>query len=1077
MAMIQYVSFAGTSDSYGEVPVAVLGGAEVFTIEAKISTTAAANNSNYYRWGTIAGRDLTGTWKNEWGFCVNNGKLCFWAQPTNNGSSSNYRTYSDAVVNDGLIHEVAVRSNADGSIDLFCDGQNVAHQDGVNAKITDAATMLIASNSGSNSVLAHQLYEMRCWNVARADADIFASITGNEIGLQAWYIPTSDSILVDKSSNGFNATLYNASYTEINSLPLSLYCDVARKVRNKNKTWVYGNLGDADLLSVSGTTLTNLPATQSKTGSAFYQTEREKCFDIPPTNEVWLRFDVYFDGNKRWRAYNGGANGTTGLTAQTTNTIYFWVNDAEIAHADNAATPNQLQTVLLHMISDEDNGIIEAWIDGNIIYRYLGDVNHGDLFEDIYLQSDGSDTFFSNVIISNSEVNLNSILEKVITEVDVARTLQKRIQLPLDVARRVLGNATVEVVADVKRKVVAVLNLSCDVSRKLYKTCENVLDVSIAGTISVLFAVDLERNLLKELNFFPTNNILQGEDTVTATSTERYGEIDNPLGLQSLELDISEQQLTDQITFIAVTNLELMQYVSGKYFDYPYELRLESKTKQGALTTYRCCHNLDQMLYEINMYPTTITKTVQDDTKPQTDTGDNDDDEGYDDDEDPELEEPAIAAIQEKEHELMGTGKYYMLSEWAEFMCAYGAGLERIVRLDDEYGTFYSSVSVDDLGGRNVLDEIRDIFGWSARLPHKMINVYIRANKLFVIQRGSEEHLIDITKTKHTQPTITQELVRTVWGATPLNYTAISEKVLGTRGTGGSNSDTPDSGEDPTSGDDDDDEKDNPWSAVGKVVTSNSTGTSTTTYDYTSDGVLMGTKTVFVSNFDEAQNSTTTVKHSYYSSGLLKSTITEILHSSAPEEDKRTETYYGYLTLADGKTFLSHETTAEYERNEIGVFELVDTNVITKNPTGRGQGTSNSSQGKGSASGNVGDDRVTPYQLRSAFKTTEALSRQTLKRLTSTTLNGFSDVDPSFPLLEYKARAKVTKEIKWLNRKIKETVSLNVYDFEHIIDFNDRIVLDGEKYFVSSNTVRTTSRIYNEQSLTLVRWIDSGQKL
>ena len=152
---------------------------------------------------------------------------------------------------------------------------------------------------------------------------------------------------------------------------------------------------------------------------------------------------------------------------------------------------------------------------------------------------------------------------------------------------------------------------------------------------------------------------------------------------------------------------------------------------------------------------------------------------------------------------------------------------------------------------------------------------------------------------------------------------------------------------------------------------------------------------------------------------------------------------------------------------------MVDTTVITKSPTGRGQGGAVDSKGRGSASGNIGDDRVTPYQIRSAFNTSRSRNIQTLKRKTTTKINGFTDVDPSFPLLQYRAREILTQELKWLNRKIKETVSLNVYNFEHIIDFNDRIILNGKEFFVSSNSVKTTSRIYNEQSLTLVRWFDS----
>lgn len=48
MAVSQHLTFAGTRQSYGEIPVAALGGASVFTIEAEIATTSTANRTTYY---------------------------------------------------------------------------------------------------------------------------------------------------------------------------------------------------------------------------------------------------------------------------------------------------------------------------------------------------------------------------------------------------------------------------------------------------------------------------------------------------------------------------------------------------------------------------------------------------------------------------------------------------------------------------------------------------------------------------------------------------------------------------------------------------------------------------------------------------------------------------------------------------------------------------------------------------------------------------------------------------------------------------------------------------------------------
>ena len=167
----------------------------------------------------------------------------------------------------------------------------------------------------------------------------------------------------------------------------------------------YTNAGTADSLIVTGYTLRELPKIKSLTGTAFYQTQRVKCFDIPATPEIWAKFDVYFNGSARWRAYNGGTNKDTGIAAQTNGTLSIFIHGGENQRdTENVCKTNQLQKVLLHMVSGSTNGLVEVWVDGVKISNFTGDVNHGENFADFYLQSDGSGTFFSNVIISDAEI-------------------------------------------------------------------------------------------------------------------------------------------------------------------------------------------------------------------------------------------------------------------------------------------------------------------------------------------------------------------------------------------------------------------------------------------------------------------------------------------------------------------------------------------------------------------------------------------------------------------------------------------------------------------------------------------------
>ena len=1619
-----YISFTGQTGSYAELPLAVLAGATTFTIEARIATTSTKNTGDAWTWGTIVGREIPYFGKDDGGLCVNGGKLCFWCSPASKGtSSSNIQTVtSDATVNDGEIHEVAVVSS-NGAIDLYCDGVNVAHNDNVNAKITDAQTILLAYDSDSNSYLQMDLYEARFWNVARSAAEIFANITGTETGLQGWYLPTADG-LKDYSGNDRHATLYGSpayenpqeaiftadverviknsrllisalkawlpfdesttldrcgnewtaygttsisdtnatngqalqlnkgylrSDTAIefggadftvdfcgymdstseqwagffcaqsttntlgnsrrgqiafhrNNTANTLVCDcydangsklcdvtlsntswlngrhhfeldyshvtstlkifidgrlsltqtitlerlsryiflgvnsydppvqrmvgtidefrlfdgvalhtasftpptsadyakiflgtfdVERKLSNVVEftadverkvitAWRYFNAGTADTLTVTGTTLTDLPETKSVTGTAFYQTARAKCFDLPTTDEIWIKFDVYFDGTNRWRAYNdssGGGGVLNGISAQQTSSgtgtlSFFASTNQSIYQGENVTKKNQLQTVLLHMISGATAGVIEAWVDGAKIYTYTGDVNHGEDFADIYLQSDGSGTFFSNVVISNKQLTFGDGYQKFTVDVerrvksvfnieftaDVARLLNPEIladvfsrnlvawlpfdktptfdvklntwtahgdltvsetgaisgkalqfngrgfvvmsepvkffgrqrftiacwfsgteaatadgtlwwmdnlaysytkgniylgfddtgrlwlqiygegnsreytvttstsfldgnkhfakvvldsfrlylfvdgeligkteyiffsserqyqlyvgdtgvtsprygfkmtldeftfwvegelyerfttpptsadydfykSIPIknsftvDVERRVIGRINVEfsadtVIFDVIPVIFAADVIVCDTMPANFTSDVEILDVFI-----VEFTADVNRAIKAKLKLFAIDSSEYFSDGLSSSADLADDEAvtlspvvippqetipaapDNTIGLQSIEISLSEQQLTDNVSFVGVVPFDIMYPVQGQYLDYVFDMRVERVQQKGVLYTCDCCVDVDQLLYTQLAY--TVPKSTDwHSSGESTDTVTNDD--------------KSVSA------------SYHASS------IARTIGKTPVIQFDN----FSSTVLTENLGGATYADLIRDVFGWSSRVPTHMINVFIRNDKIYFVQRGHEAHLLDLTGTKHTIPIITHELVRMTWGSTPWSQTETREVEVyrppttstsssdtgsGTgddsgsgsgSGTGTGSGDNPgtgtgtgdDSGSSSGSGDvtiedpEDDDDKKSAWSNVGQVVTEDSNGRTVTTYTYDKNGVLKKTVAEFTSKKNDKESNTKTTTNSYNSDGLIRQTSTTARYPNDFTSNSRVVTTYGYLTLADGKKFLSTEMVSEYDAND----KLVDQRVTTKSPTGRGQGTSDDDAGGSSGSGNIGDDRVTPYQLAQANKTGEAAFENALGNYDSTwdkalkdytssdpvdvdafkksfdesfndafssshegnyyterqsrTLNGLSLYDSSFPIHNVGKLMELTEAIRWLNRRTKETVTMTIYEYPHLIDFNDRILFDGAQYFLVSNVAMTNARVFNEQRVTFTRW-------
>ena len=175
-----------------------------------------------------------------------------------------------------------------------------------------------------------------------------------------------------------------------------------------------------------------------------------------------------------------------------------------------------------------------------------------------------------------------------------------------------------------------------------------------------------------------------------------------------------------------------------------------------------------------------------------------------------------------------------------------------------------------------------------------------------------------------------------------------------------------------------------------------------------------------------------------------------------------------------------------YLKNQLHVMKTIsfDVNITTHSPTRLGQ-THVISVGNdgilGEVTGqNTGDDRVTPFRnkessdLKTAFDSTtyneENDTWEEKTKSTSKTVYGLSLYDSSFPIHDEDKLKEVTADLKALNRATKETVHVTVYNFPHLIDFLDRIVLYGGIYHLSSNIARSTQDILSEQQLTLVKW-------
>lgn len=948
-------------------------------------------------------------------------------------------------------------------------------------------------------------------------------------------------------------------------LTQSITFDLKREVLG---AWRYENAGTADSLTLSGTTLTELPETQSKTGFAFYQTTRAKCFDIPATEEIWIKFDVYTTLAERWRAYNEISNTINGICEQTDGRLSIFVQGTAIESL-NSVIKHQLQSVLLHMISGSTAGVVEVWLDGKKVYNYTGNVNNGEVFNDIYLQSDGAGTYFSNVIISNVEIGLDENVKPVgfrrNWQFDTERTIKndtldsriaeatkvllhfdkdenpykdeceniwtaygaptissdnakfgKALQLintqyiqldnvelagqdftiefwgyrasnPHNEAYFVQVRATKYALLDIGQAgsfsnyltfwANAAANATSNMNAVsvdfkvpvnelhhialVYRHAENNARVYVDGVCvrnetdlpsyirqpfkiilgsqwaddHSYLAIDefriidglaiydedftppttpytVTRERYEDRLFDTTRKIVRSEivqiDTIRDVNfadkrtflnfdlcrnikTSKIYDFDLARVIvhrlvgdtairENIQIELATQQLTDRLSYATIEEVEIMQQVKGQYLDYEFDMRVEETNKQGILTSCQCCSDIDELLY------TPLTYEIEEDyveyeidiqsktIKSRIDVG----------------ETETNTNIIRKAR----AGRHMQLISSA-------LKKELVLQIDD----FVSDMEIRQ-EHITYSDLISNLFGWTSRLPQLTINCYLRGDKIYVVQRGHESNVVNISNLKHTNATIHKKLMRTTWSGEPDSQYTLNIQHSGFYFL----KPPPEVSED------------------GK-----------THYTYRNLGLGYG------------------YYHSY--TGEIKGEHGFLLTESHTYNDDGSEVITEYHYTHTKPYELTGETTTRIDKDGDTEISYVKHTYLT--PSQRQSMWLDEDK---NAEGSVVGSHIAGF-----YDEIETLSEPYTETDTAI-IDGNPLIDTNFPIEGKEKFQELSEAIRWLNRKTQETISLDVYDCEHVIDFNDRIVFEGNEYYLESNTVIKTARIMNRQSLKFMRW-------
>ena len=651
------------------------------------------------------------------------------------------------------------------------------------------------------------------------------------------------------------------------------------------------------------------------------------------------------------------------------------------------------------------------------------------------------------------------------------------------VADTLIRNACSEnIPADTLRKIVSSEIISADTFRKINQSTEIIADTFLqVGNNEKIFAdtklvtsnlenifadteiiiknieiisADTERNIFEFISADTFRQIVKLEKIVADTNKriphKLLYTINSPLqntfkdyGLTSLNITLQEKTLSDTYQLETVQEMEINDAVTGKFLDYDFKFLVEETSRQETQTV-KGMYDKDELLFT-QIKDSGVVKLVyeiDDEIIEQW---------GY------EIYKKRIVKEFDGENDVV-----YVTPTASDF-------INKIAN----YLGYSSNIRIEDFTPSNLNGEIditysnllSNVFGWTSQVPQRQINVFIRGGVLNCIQRGMEESVFDISNLPHSRPIVNKKLLRTMWQC---------------------QSDSADNS------DDDDDER--PF--TGTISFSPAIGVENSlTYQ---SGFLT---TEITRTLTEDLKVNSTVHYTYWTrlvdsdeeTYLIKkisNTETENLKDKEKTIDKTT-TEYQYKQLQKNEIYLlseEEETIRQNYSRDYGksgtystVWKLDDEETISRrtlhSPLGNGwygqavyeKGVlvgSNISQGK---PGN----RVSPYTLKQINQFTHTTSIQI--KSDGTPLSPVEDKD--FPVVEKDIKKACADAYEWLNRKIQEEISVDIIDrvvkgvpnLLHVIDFTERIKLDGKEYFLVSNNISFTPRKFI-QRLNLIRW-------
>ena len=447
-------------------------------------------------------------------------------------------------------------------------------------------------------------------------------------------------------------------------------------------------------------------------------------------------------------------------------------------------------------------------------------------------------------------------------------------------------------------------------------------------------------------------------------------------GIRSFAVTLGEMTLSDTFQMETVQPLAIGDAVRGQLLDYRFSFLVEETLQRDLLQTVKGAYSKDATLY-------------------------------------------SAIRIFVKEAQ----ASYYAQS------IAAALGLHLHWACDD----FTPSQNFEDTG-MTYQDFISALFGWTAKLPQRQVNVFIREDTLHIVQRGKEESVLDVTDWPHSRPTVERRLVRSLWHsghASEMAGSAYNEEDTEPIPFTGTIS----------------------WEEISRTyhngfLTSETNEKGMTRYTY--HGEYLTSKQTH-----NKDGSTSRTEYTYAETERDVYLVKEWERTTEPINDGKKHTDYDWTDWNNerGTERITYHAPLGYGWYATTVYvdgNLEGSTLSQGKPGGKASRFTVEQSNLSLGSCYSGDDDDAPFA---------------------------SLIDTEFPVKGEAVLKELTQAILWLNRKTQETVTLEVYaniqdgvpDVGHIVDFTERIKFEGKEYFLQSNAVELTPRSL-KQTIKMTRW-------